>query len=237
MQRKSTSGTVISSVVRLIKAALNYAVRQQILNSNPAIGLKLPKFETKEKVIFTQSELNALVNKIRQSEYKFPLLFSVFCGLRRGESLGIKWDVIDLKQKRVLILKQITVDGICSPKSRTSNRRLQLPDVLIKELEQVKKKHRTGFLFKGNRNPQRMLRHFKQIAAEIGYPEATIHDLRHSHASILLSRGVPPAAIQSQLGHIDVSTTLRRYSHSIPSEQVLAARKIDELFNKEADQQ
>jgi len=75
------------------------------------------------------------------------------------------------------------------------------------------------------------IRHFKSKLKEAGLPDIRVHDLRHSHASLLLASGINPKLVQEPLGHSSIALTLDTYSHVIPSLQEEVARKMDDLMS------
>jgi integrase len=79
-------------------------------------------------------------------------------------------------------------------------------------------------------SPRNLNRHFKEAIQEAGLPDIRFHDLRHYHASYLLSQGINPKVVQERLGHSQISLTLDTYSHVIPSLQKEAAAKVNEMF-------
>jgi integrase len=171
--------------------------------------------------------------------------------MRRGELLALRWDDIDFKQSLVSVHRTMTrvggygyVEG--EPKTRSSRRRIVLPDVALEAL----KIHRVlqgqvqvevgdtwqdkGLVFcdgsGGFFSPDMVHRRFSKLLGEIGLPHMRFHDLRHSAATILLVAGVHPKVVQERLGHSTVAMTMDIYSHVLPSMQKEAAGKIDDLF-------
>jgi integrase len=79
-------------------------------------------------------------------------------------------------------------------------------------------------------SPRNLIRHFKEAIKAAGLPDIRIHDLRHSHASLLLASGVNPKVVQERLGHASITLTLTTYSHVIPSLQEEVAKRLDTLM-------
>jgi integrase len=75
---------------------------------------------------------------------------------------------------------------------------------------------------------------FDRFLQEIGLPSMRFHDVRHSAATLLLSMGVPPKVVQELLGHSTISVTMDIYSHTLPSMQHEAMKKMDELFRQQS---
>ena len=80
-------------------------------------------------------------------------------------------------------------------------------------------------------NPSNLYRQFKRLVRESGLPEIRFHDLRHTHATMLLEAGQPAKSVQERLGHAQVTTTLDTYSHVSPDLQDRAAASVEGLLN------
>lgn len=79
-------------------------------------------------------------------------------------------------------------------------------------------------------SPRNILRHFKSVIEQTGLPDIRFHDLRHTHATLLLAAGVHPKVVQERLGHSQISLTLDTYSHVIPSLQTEAADQFEAIL-------
>ena len=133
----------------------------------------------------------------------------------------------------------ITLKGglvIAEPKTESSKRAVTLPkiafDELRKHLEQLDRKQGLIFTTSSGKpiSPRNLIRHFKSALVSAGLPDIRIHDLRHSHASLLLASGVNPKVVQERLGHASITLTLQTYSHVIPSLQEEAAKRLDMIM-------
>lgn len=169
-------------------------------------------------------------------------------GERRGEILGMRWVDVDFGNETVAVEETINYtsnDGIYkdSPKSETSKRIINLPsiafDVLQEQLEwQNLQKEKLGDRWDNPGNyvftneygqpihPDTLTRRFTKLAKRLGYPGVHLHTLRHSYASLLVSKGVPLKVISELLGHTEVRTT-EIYAH--PSREALksAVKEFD----------
>lgn len=127
---------------------------------------------------------------------------------------------------------------IAAPKTETSNRKVQLPEVMTKQLEEYfayKKKNRitSKFLFGGNSPiPQRTYqRYFNYYTQKAELKHIRIHDLRHSHASMLIHLNVPITVISKRLGHSSIKMTLEKYSHCYSDGENIAISAINEAIS------
>lgn len=163
----------------------------------------------------------------------FQVLY--WCGLRIGELLALTPADIDLDGHIMSISKTLQkVDGrymVTTPKTEKSKREITLPAFLcdelagyMKRLYGLKKKDRL-FDFTKDKLRTDLIRGSK----ESGVPQIRLHDLRHSHASLLIELGVSPLVIAERLGHDSVQTTLNTYAHLYPNKQGEVAEKLNSL--------
>lgn len=175
--------------------------------------------------------------KLSYPEYPiFLLLFWV--GLRSGELLALTLGDFDFEKHTVRINKTYhrfdRKDLILPPKTERSNREPTTPPFI----EDAVRKY-TSLLY--DYKPSDRLftvskffikRRLEKGAEAAGLPQIRVHDLRHSHASLLIHLGFSPLVIQERLGHENVETTLNTYSHLYPSQQGELVMKLQEVFNR-----
>lgn len=166
----------------------------------------------------------------------FMLLY--WTGMRIGELLALTYEDIDLEKRIISISKSYQrLDGkdvITPPKTPKSNRKITIPPFLAEELKEYCN-HLYGIM-----PNERMFRFTKSYMEheivrgikETGVKRIRIHDLRHSHASLLVELGFQPLAIAERLGHEKIETTLNTYSHLYPNKQAELADRL-ELENEE----
>lgn len=155
--------------------------------------------------------------------------------MREGELLALTPADIDFKNKTVRINKSFAhqhgQDIIQTPKTPKSNRTINIPDSLC----EILKKH-ISHLYSSNQriffdlNKHTLSRHLKTAAAVAGVKPIRIHDLRHSHAALLIEMGFSPLIIQERLGHEDIKTTLGTYGHLYPSKGNEVAQELNEMI-------
>jgi integrase len=197
-------------------------------------------------------ELLKLAEKDDQWSYYFIYL-AVNTGMRRGELLGLSWDHIDFK-KLTIHVKQNLVrskeEGVIikSPKNRSSRRVIKIESDDVKTLIKLKKiqnknkllfgpeyNNKNNFVFaKANGEmlyPNTATKRFRALAKKLNFENVRLHDLRHSHATLMLQAGVHPKVVQERLGHATITTTLNTYSHVIPTLQAESVKKYKEYMN------
>lgn len=158
--------------------------------------------------------------------------------MTKAELLALTYEDIDLEKRIISISKSYQrLDGkdvITPPKTPKSNRKITIPPFLVEELKEYCS-HLYGIM-----SNERMFRFTKSYMEheivrgikETGVKRIRIHDLRHSHASLLVELGFQPLAIADRLGHEKIETTLNTYSHLYPNKQAELADRL-ELENEE----
>ena len=232
---------------RVLSLALTYAVRLQLLSTNPAKGVVPPRVERREIAVFSDSELAALLKAIQGTRLYMPVLLASTTGLRRGEVFGLRWQDVDLENATLSVVQALeqTKSGLRfkAPKTSRSRRKISLPELTVEALR-VHKGQQAGerlalgqgkdpddLVFTdldGTRvNMERVSRKFSEKVRRLGLPRVTFHGLRHTHLTQLLRTGVHPKIASERAGHSSVSMTLDTYSHVIPGMQEDAAKKVD----------
>lgn len=233
-----------------IHKALKYAVKLDLISSNPADKIERPKKERFMANFYDADEVNRLFEISKGTKLEIPILFGAFYGMRRSETLGMKWDAIDFERDTITIrhtLTTVALDGkrITVAEDRTKNkssmRTLPLVPFVKERLLELKAeqeenrrlcgrsyvKDYTGYVCINEIGdiikPNYVSCGFPKLLEEHGLRRVRYHDLRHSCASLLLANGVPMKQIQEWLGHSDFSTTANIYAHLEYSSKVISA--------------
>lgn len=236
-----------------IHKALKYAVKIDLIPTNPADKVERPKKNAFRGDFYSAEEINALLTIVRGTKLEIPVLLGAFYGLRRSEVLGLKWDAIDFEANTLEIrhiLTQAYLDGkkvlvqADRAKNKSSLRTLPLiPEIRdrlleIKGQQEVYKKlcgrcYNKEYLVYlcvdevGNiLRPNYISESFPKLLKANGMRPIRFHDLRHSCASLLLANGVPMKQIQEWLGHSDFSTTANIYAHLDYSSKLSSAQAM-----------
>lgn len=248
------SGTTTLRCHEVINISLKHAVQWQMLNKNVATSVTRPKKKKTEMQVLTAEQTNLLLDRIKDLTLYLPVLLSVTTGMRRGEVLGLTWDNIDLDAGVAYIEGQLQkVDNefkFVPTKTARSRRKIVLLDYTIPILRDIRKKQTQQRLLLGaeyeeynlvccqaNGNPydpdyvsRNFLRHMNKISSELNIPKIRFHDLRHTHATLLLSKDIHPKIVSERLGHSSISITLDTYTHVLPDMQKEAANKLNGLL-------
>lgn len=219
-----------------LSAIFNYAVKFYQLRTNPArLAGSIGSMHADSIHFWTAPQFAAFTLATGQRLLyltAFPLLF--WTGCRIGELLALTPADFDLTAGTMSITKtyiRIKGNGYTqSPKTRKSRRTVTLPTFLIMIVQDWIDRADLApddRLFEGS-SQTAMERMLHKIAAAAGLPPIRVHDLRHSHASMLIELGFSPLLIAERLGHEDIQTTLRIYSHLYPNKQNELAAKLQQ---------
>lgn len=228
------SQTYLKTIHNQLSAILNHAVNLYDLPSNPArkVG-HMGKKHAKEMDFWTKDEYLKFIDEVADKEisyYMFEILY--WCGIREGELLALTKNDFDFNKKTLKIDKSYQrlqgKDYITDPKTRKSERVIQMPDFLADELQGYFKK------LYGYRNEDRIFqvtksnlyREMKRGAKAAGIKKIRIHDLRHSHVSLLIETGFSAVAIAERLGHESIEMTYH-YAHLFPTKQEEMANRLN----------
>lgn len=236
-----------------IHKALKYAVKIDLVSTNPADKVERPKKERFVGSFYDAEEINKLFEVARGNKLELPILFGAFYGLRRSEIIGLRWDAVDFEQNTITIKHTVTscnIDGkhilVASDttKTKSSMRTLPLAQFMRERLLALKKeqeeyrelcgrsynKHYEGYICVDQigdlLKPQYVTENFPKLLEANGLRRIRFHDLRHSCASLLLANGVPMKQIQEWLGHSDFSTTANIYAHLDYSSKLSSANAM-----------
>ncbi len=235
---KNYSQTYLRTIHTLLVAIFNFAMKYYDLKENPcSICGSIGSMKTeKEMTIWTLDQFKTFI-EAEKDNIMYYTAFNVlfYTGLRIGELLALTWGDIDFNNQTISINKSLQVlNGITyitSPKTRKSNRTITIFPNLVRILQDYKnacyEPLNDSRLFPIAKS--KVLRELRKKAKAQELPQIRLHDLRHSHASLLIELGFSPLAIADRLGHESVQTTLNVYSHLYPNKQDELAQKLQEI--------
>ena len=237
-ENKPYSSSYLKTLHNQLSAIFNYAVRFYDLRSNPAAKAGNMGSEERKKMLFWTKEEYQKFSEVMMdkpiSYYAFQMLY--WTGIREGELLALTPADFDFEKGTVKISKTYQrikgEDMITSPKTKKSNRTVQMPDFLCTEMQEffnmqygLKRKDRIFNITKS------YLHHEMDRGSKAaGVKRIRIHDLRHSHISLLIDMGFSAVAIADRVGHESIEITYR-YAHLFPSKQKEMAIKLN-FMNK-----
>lgn len=243
----------VSQVKKILTSALNDAVKVDLLAKNPATGVSVPVGvgidDEKIDNFYTPEELEELLNVLKGHELEMPVMLAVYTGLRRGELLGLTWENVDTTTGRINVMRTLNDDFsgensnktyTDTPKSDGSVREIYMPMSVAKKLAKYRlqrnqhslSKDELDFVFRSvNGTPYRpsdFSRHFTDLIQKYELPYLTVHGLRHTYATKLLSEGKCTIFELSKiLGHSSIATTSKYYGHLLPTTSKKIAALLD----------
>ena len=231
---KPYSPTYLKTVHNQLSALFNHAVRYYGLQVNPAAKAGNMGVEERREMLFWTKEeylkfADAMMDK-PLSYYAFEMLY--WCGIREGELLALTPTDFDFEAGTVSINKSYQrlkgKDVITTPKTKKSNRVIKMPKFLCGEMEDyLKMFYSTGANERIFPVSKHYLHHEMDRGAKAaGVKRIRIHDLRHSHISLLIDMGFTALAIADRVGHESIEITYR-YAHLFPTRQTEMADKLD----------
>ena len=231
------SDRVIRAIHANCRSALEKAVQEGLIKTNPAIGCKLPPKKSREMKVLTQNEIIQFLNQAKEEDCYELFLLELATGLRRGEILALRWSDLNFKTGELRIERQVNVIHkeivISEPKTKSSIRTAILPPTLLKILSEYKKAIESEWIFPSPiddtkpRNPPAVRKRLQLILERACCSKVRFHDLRHTFATMALENGMDIKSLSSMLGHISSETTIDIYSHVTDTMRQQAAVKID----------
>lgn len=232
----------------VLKEALKKAVQWKIIHYNPMDAVDPPKIEKKEPRVWTVKEAEQFLKTAEGHSYYLLFYLALKTGARLGELLALEWRNVDLNKKEMRITQtQAEIDGkvigMQSPKTRKSIRKIPLDDRTIEILMRYKQQREEEAIRRGFGNISRVFwvnksggpvrsryveKAMHKLARKAGVPDITFHDLRHTHATLLLANHVHMKTIAERLGHETLYMT-DLYSHILPDTQQEAVKALDRL--------
>ncbi|MGH7540185.1 MAG: tyrosine-type recombinase/integrase [Gemmatimonadota bacterium] len=227
----------------LVRKMLRAATRAEVIVRNPADGLSVRTPEPAPQRILERDEIDALAIAI-DPRFRALVRTLALTGLRIGEAGALRVERLDMLGRRLRVEETLAeVAGHVTfgpPKTTAGRRTIALPRFVVDEIAEHLARFRADagrrdLVFTmpngGPLRPGLFRRRFwapAVVAAELEPPTPTPHDLRHSHAAMLVAAGAHPKAIQVRLGHAAIGTTLDTYGHLFPGLDDELAARLDE---------
>jgi integrase len=247
------SSTTVYHIHGMFHRALKDAFQMGLVQRNVTEMLRSPRRSTKEMMPLTEEQAAHFLEIVKGDRFEALYALAVTTGMREGELLGVRWQDLDLDNMTLYVRMNVQESEnrfiLAETKTAYSRRNIKLSKLVIAALQlhavrQAEERERLGKAWDASAGlvfpntlggimiPDNLVkRSFKRLVEKAGFPpELRFHDLRHTAATILLSRGVNVKVVSEMLGHADIAITLRIYAHVIPNMQQVAADVMDSLF-------
>ncbi|MCR9200626.1 MAG: site-specific integrase [Planctomycetaceae bacterium] len=263
-KRKGYSDNQRAKSIRILRNALNKAIKLNLISHNPTAAIDKPRVQRREVRPLELDECRSLMRLCSENRLGGVIILGITTGLRLREIFALEWSAVDFGRRELIVRKSLeeltkktmkatgtkSSNNEKAPKTRQSYRVVTLDDLTLKTL--VKRREAAvsegmspencplvypdtiGGRLRGS-NFNRMC--WNPIRDELGIRDSVrFHDLRHTQASLLLAQGVDMKVIQARLGHADFSTTANMYVHLMQGAQAAASDKLSDLFGGELEQ-
>lgn len=235
------SPTYLKTINNQLSAIFNYAVRYYDLKSNPCVKAgSMGKSKAEEMDFWTGEEFRKFIDSVMNKRLSYMAFMTLYwTGMRMGELLALNPKDVDLEKRTISITKSYQrlgkKDVITPPKTPKSKRVITIPEFLAADIKDY-----MDSLYELQENDRLFpitkyyLEHEMQRGIkESGVKRIRVHDLRHSHASMLIELGFSPLEIANRLGHEKVETTLNTYAHLYPNKQTKLAERLDSEYRED----
>jgi integrase len=257
MLASGKSAQTVMHTHRLLSQILGQAAgqRPRVIQENPCDFVNPPKVDSQPQATLDDSTLGTFHSAIEDSPYREVYLTAIDTGCRRSELLGLRWQFCDLDGKAVMIVAGLhRLIGATPPlqlretKTARSRRRISITSDLVDTLRQLKVRKMEGALKAGIPwredgyvfakadlspfDPEKVSKDFTARMQAAGIKGITLHNLRHTMATLALDSGVSTNVVQERLGHASAKTTHDIYAHVMPGAHVDAAERIAERVRR-----
>jgi integrase len=239
----------------VIRGALADAVRRGLVPRNVALVARSPRLRsipTPEQRAWTADELRAFLRAAAGHRLFAPLWVLAFTGMRRNELLGLRWNDFDPDRATLSVNRGLVAIGYevheTRGKTRSARRRIDLNAATVEVLTAWRhwQQAEQGAIGLGSSDrmftdghggaihPHAISQAFERISRRAGVRVIRLHDLRHTHASLLIAAGVPVKVVSERLGHASPTFTIETYQHVLPGMQAEAAKLFEQLIARDA---
>jgi integrase len=253
---KGLSETSLQHTHAALRTALDYAIRQRIIAYNVMDDVDRPRRQATRMGVWSPDELARFLRHVNDDRLAPLLRLASHTGARRSELLGLCWPELDLDAATMSVAGRRTRVGYemierAGTKTAAGARVVDLDPVTVEALKLWKKAqeaerlawvdayvHTTYVFTTENGEPvhaDHVSQRFERLVADAGVPPIRFHDMRHTHATLLLKAGVPPHVVAQRLGHSSPALTLSIYSHVLPRQQSEAAAAFAKLVEGSCD--
>lgn len=232
---KPTSERTLTRYLNAFNQVFTYAERNRIITFNPCKYVRMPKTTppTKREAITRED-----IKKIENCDHKarIPALIMIYSGLRRGELTALTWGDIDFDKKEITVNKACDLKKLClkQPKTSAGIRTVPIPQVLLDELKEYKKKSKSDLVIlndAGTMMTNSSWMHFNRGLVKRSGVDFTWHMLRHTYATLCYDAGVDAISCSKWCGHSSTRITIDLYTHLSEQKEVSSANKLDSFLN------
>ncbi len=239
------SATSTNMMLSVLNLAFEYACDMEYIEENPCVRVRRTKTEAKKVEAFTIEEQRAIEAEIvRLDDKRFHgILLCLYTGLRIGELLGLTWNDIDFERGVIKITKTVYREKdengvwqfcVDTPKTKSSDRVIPLPEYIMKMLRQDKTLAQTQFVVENKKGERMSIRSyqylFEKLTERAGVRKLNFHALRHTFATRAIECGIDIKTVADIMGHQNASITLNRYAHCMLDHKIEMMQKLPRVL-------
>jgi integrase len=231
------SPSTIRNALMPLRGIFRRACARDGLPINPTRGLELPAVRGSRDRIVSPAEAAMLLRALPEND-RALWATAMYAGLRLGELRALRHERVDLKAGLIRVEASWDArEGLIAPKSRAGTRTVPIPSVLSAHLARDRLAHGASGLFFG-RTPERpfqptsVMNRARRAWKAAGLEPVTLHECRHTFASLMIAAGVNAKALSTYMGHATISITLDRYGHLMPGNEAEAAGLLDAYLDR-----
>ena len=250
----------ITNLHQIIRSSLNDAVERGLMASNPAAGAQVPDprkrpSSRRRARSWTATELGDFLTGTATNRHSMLFRLAAATGMRRGEALGLRWDDVHFDTSRIEVTQALTTIGyrleFSRLKTRTSRRNITVDADTMTLLARWRRQQTAELAAAGAANehglvfvrpdgqplhPHSASQAFERAQRHVDVSPIRFHDLRHTHASLLLRDRVPIKVVSERLGHSNPAFTMTTYQHVLPGMQDDAAKAFGQMLAAHSEQ-
>ena len=238
MARSGRDAGTIRSAVTPLRPIMRRAEQLGQIQANPTRGLTLPASRSRRERFATPQQAAALLAEL-DPEDRALWATALYAGLRRGELIALRWADIDLAAGVIDVQRGWDAKaGEIGPKSRAGRRRVPIPGALRDYLvERRIGADPAGQVFGSDWEVRRAAERARERWEQKGLAPLTLHEARHSYASLMLASGVNLKALSGWMGHATIGVTLDLYAHLMPGSEAEGAALLDAYLARSAEEE
>lgn len=248
------SPKTVKNYISFVSSIFDYAVRVRTISRNPCEHCTLPTISEPVRKMLSLDEADRFLDILESAPLKYQAFFTLalYGGFRAGEILGLEWEDIDFRLNIVQIKRTAhyskALGHYCTtPKTKSSNRILKLPEHVIDTLQKLQVEQRSLYEFGGvlwneetrvfttdtfvPMNSSTFSNWYKRTAEKNDLPLVSLHSFRHLNASLLINSGADVVTVSSTLGHAQVGTTLSVYAHAFQKSRAEALEAVANVLD------
>ena len=251
LRGKGLADSTVKRIFSIVNTSLYDAEKMELITKNYAGIVEKPKVLRKDITVWSVEETTKFLNVVRVDRLYIAFHLAIATGMRQGEILGLRWQDVDYDNGVLCVRQTLSHDGkllMSGAKTASSIRTIAIDPQTVEALKKqrrivLKEKMGLGSHYKDNDlvvctalgtpvTPRNLMRTYYRILKQNALCSITFHDLRHTHASLMLRQNIHPKVVSERLGHSKIQITLDTYSHLMPNMQQDAANEIGNLLFK-----